>query len=151
MADHMILDRQIVPATYTLHEELPADFVPTTNAAIPALDWLELKAAGLDLGGVGIIIVGDTDLEPLREHLADVSFFALAFPLTKDGRAYSHARRLRTHWGYEGTLLAFGDVQRDQASNMARCGINAFYMRPDQDLEATLGVFERFSAYYQYA
>ena len=71
--------------------------------------------------------------------------------LLKDGRAYSHARRLRAHWGYQGTLLAFGDVQRDQASNMARCGVNAFYMRPDQDLAATLGAFERFSAFYQYA
>ena len=151
MSERMILDREIVPAPYTLHEELPEGYVPTAKTAIPATEWLRLSSAGDDLSGVGVIVQGDTDLAPLKEHLGDVAFFALSFPLVKDGRSYSHARRLRTHWGYEGTLLAFGDVQRDQATNMARCGINAFYMRAGEDLEATISGFERFSAYYQYA
>ena len=57
---------------------------------------------------------------------------------------------MRALWGYDGLLLAYGDVQRDQLLNMARCGINGFYMRSEQDLEESLKAFSTYSVTYQY-
>ena len=151
LPSEMILDQEVVSAEITVLESLPEGWEPQANTAIPVDDWLRLLADGADLKGVGVVVFGDSDIEALRAHLERVPVVALSFPHFKDGRAYSHARRLRAHWGFEGLLLAFGDVQRDQLVNMSRCGINGFYLRGDQDLYESLKAFGTYSQFYQYA
>ena len=77
----------------------------------------------------------DQNVDSLAPHLQRASFVAISFPKFGDGRGYSHARRLRKNHGYEGMILGFGDVLRDQLMHMHRCGINGLYLREDQDLE----------------
>ena len=148
--EKMILDQEVTEATLRVLETLPDGWQTSPDTAIPLKDWLRLKDEGQDLTGVGVVIDGATDLELVRAHLADLPAIALSFPQFKDGRCYSHARRLRAIWGYEGLLLAFGDVQRDQLLNMSRTGINGFYMRSDQDLQESLKAFSTYSVTYQY-
>ncbi|MEZ4265054.1 MAG: DUF934 domain-containing protein [Myxococcota bacterium] len=150
MSEHMILDREVVDARWCLYAGLPSDWVAAPDTAIPIEDWLRLHEAGEPLKGVGAIIEGDTDIEPLRPHLANLPVIALHFPKFADGRCYSHARRLRKHWGYTGRLLAFGDVLRDQLLHMSRCGMDAFYMAPGSDLRASLRAFSLYTEQYQY-
>ena len=52
--------------------------------------------------------------------------------------------------GYDGTILAFGDVLRDQLLYMSRCGINGFYLRSDQDPQTCLAAFDLYTTHYQY-
>ena len=99
---------------------------------------------------VGVIVQGPDDIAPLQPHLDAVPFIALRYPVFSDGRSYSHAYRLRKTWKYAGPLIAFGDVLRDQLLYMSRCGIDGFYLRQDQNLEACLAAFQLYSAYYQY-
>jgi uncharacterized protein (DUF934 family) len=66
------------------------------------------------------------DVAPDLEHLGTV---ALAFPVFKDGRAYSNARRLRERHGYTGEIRAIGNVLRDQYLFMQRCGFDALEVK----------------------
>ena len=149
MPEQMILDGAVVPARFVLRESPAPGEVPPADSAIPLAAWLGLRESGFDLQGVGVIVEGQDDLTPLEPHLPEVAVVVLRIPKFTDGRAYSHARRLRAAWGYRGVVLASGDVLRDQLVYLARAGVNAFYMREDQDLRASLGAFSLFSAFYQ--
>ena len=149
MSEQMILDGKVAAAAYTLVSD--SDDSPKPGDAIAIDRWLALKAADdVDLSRVGVILEGDQDISALQGLLSELAFVALHVPKFTDGRVYSHARRLRALWGYEGVILAFGDVLRDQLLYMSRCGINAFYMREDQDLHASLAAFELYTEHYQY-
>jgi uncharacterized protein (DUF934 family) len=51
---------------------------------------------------------------------------ALVFPTFRDGRAFSSAALLRERYGFKGEVRAAGDVWREQARFMQRCGFDAF-------------------------
>ena len=99
---------------------------------------------------IGVTLEPGDDVTTLEAHLDRVSFVALHFAKFTDGRGYSHARLLRTRYGFKGTILAYGDVLRDQLLLMHRSGINAFYMREGQDEVAALEAFTRFEDQYQF-
>ncbi|TNF23532.1 MAG: DUF934 domain-containing protein [Deltaproteobacteria bacterium] len=145
----MILDGAVVPRRFTLLDGVP-DGPLAPGMAIPCHDWQRLHAAGADLDGIGLILEGHCDVAALREHLDDIPFIALHFPKFTDGRCYTHARRIRHFWGYTGTLLAYGDVLRDQLVYLWRVGVNAFYLRQDQDVHEAVRSFSLYTAFYQY-
>jgi uncharacterized protein (DUF934 family) len=148
MADVMILDKKVVPVAFKVTAD--EDAQPAPGHAIPLARWLALSDAGQDMSETGVILSGDTDPMPLKGHLPTLAFVAIQFPKFADGRGYSHARRLRALWKFQGPIVAFGDVLRDQLHYMARSGINGFLLRPDQDPEACLAAFSLYSSPYQY-
>lgn len=75
---------------------------------------------------VGVRLESDEQVEALAYDLPRLSVVALAFPKFGDGRAYSSARLLRERYGFKGEVRAVGDVLREQAGYMARCGFDAF-------------------------
>jgi uncharacterized protein (DUF934 family) len=75
---------------------------------------------------VGVRLESDEQVEALAYDLPRLSVVALAFPKFGDGRAYSSARLLRERYGFKGEVRAVGDVLREQAGYMVRCGFDAF-------------------------
>ena len=75
---------------------------------------------------VGVRLEADEEVEALAYDLPRLSVVALVFPKFGDGRAYSYARLLRERFGYKGEVRAVGDVLREQAGFMVRCGFDAF-------------------------
>ncbi len=75
---------------------------------------------------VGVRLQPDEAVEGLVYDLPRLSVVALAFPKFRDGRAYSSAALLRERYGYTGEVRAVGDVLREQAYVMVRCGFDAF-------------------------
>lgn len=142
----MIEDRQVVARRWTLGDGAEA----TPGTIVPLSRWLELRAAGSDLSEVGVALENDVSPAVLKPYLSELPVIALAFPHWKDGRAYSQARKLRYLWGYRGTLLAHGDVLRDQILWMSRVGFDALHLREDQDPVAALSAFALYTAFYQY-
>jgi uncharacterized protein (DUF934 family) len=142
----MIHDRRVVPRRWTLSDGGAA----TPGTIVPFSRWLELDAAGHDLSEVGAALENDHSPAVLKPYLARLPVVALRFPTWKDGRAYSQARKLRYLWGYRGTILAHGDVLRDQILWMSRVGFDALHLREDQDPLASLAAFSLYSAFYQY-
>lgn len=75
---------------------------------------------------VGVRLQSDETVEALAYDLPRLAVVALAFPKFRDGRQYSNARILRERLGYRGEVRAVGDVLREQAGFMLRCGFDAF-------------------------
>ena len=75
---------------------------------------------------VGVQLEPGEPVEALARDLPHLTLAALAFPKFRDGRAYSSAALLRERYGFAGEVRAVGEVQRDQAFMMVRCGFDAF-------------------------
>ncbi len=84
------------------------------------LCWLD---AGLT---VGVRVPADESVESLSNMLPRLALVALDFPVFRDGRAYTSATLLRERLRWTGELRAVGDVLREQAWLMVRCGFDSF-------------------------
>ena len=108
-----------------LDEETPA---PATGGVILSLSRFQAEGEGLLAAGrpVGVRIKSDEQVEVLAYDLPRLALVALEFPKFRDGRAFSSAMLLRERYGYVGEVRAVGEVLREQANFMLRCGFNAF-------------------------
>ena len=75
---------------------------------------------------VGVRLTSEQEVEGLVYDLPRLAVVALEFPKFRDGRHYTSARLLRERFGYAGEIRAVGDVLREQARFMIRCGFDAF-------------------------
>ena len=104
-------------------DELPAD-----GDVILSFARFQNEGDGLLSEGraVGVRLEADQAVEDLAYDLPRLSLVALNFPKFRDGRAYTSARLLRERYGFGGEVRAVGDVLREQAKFMVRCGFDAF-------------------------
>lgn len=98
---------------------------------------------------VGVRVEAAESVEDLAPELANISVVALAFPRYTDGRAYTSARILRERFGYKGYVRAVGDVLREQARYMVRCGFDAFEPADNSTPEEWTHAVGRFRHVYQ--
>jgi len=98
---------------------------------------------------IGVRLGAGDDIEEIADDLSAVALIALEFASFSEGRAYTQARLLRDRHGYQGEIRAVGDVSRDRLAFMERCGINAFEMGGNGNLEAALKAFAEISDFYQ--
>lgn len=75
---------------------------------------------------VGVRLASEEEVEALAYDLPRIAVVALEFPKYRDGRPYTNARLLRERFGFLGEVRAVGDVLREQAGFMVRCGFDAF-------------------------
>lgn len=100
---------------------------------------------------VGVRVQSDEEVEALAYDLPRIAVVALVFPKFRDGRHYSAARILRERLKYEGEVRAVGDVLREQAHFMLRCGFDAFIPADGSTPEDWAGVGSRYRHVYQRA
>jgi uncharacterized protein (DUF934 family) len=100
---------------------------------------------------VGVRVESDEAIEDLAYDLPRIAVVALVFPKFRDGRAYTSARLLRERFGYKGEVRAVGDVLREQARFMVRCGIDAFEPADGSTAEQWDRAAHRFRHVYQRA
>jgi uncharacterized protein (DUF934 family) len=86
-------------------------------------DGEALFADGRD---IGVRIEAGESVDDLAYDLPRIAVVALVFPTFRDGRAFSSAALLRERYAYKGEVRAVGDVWREQARFMVRCGFDAF-------------------------
>jgi uncharacterized protein (DUF934 family) len=98
---------------------------------------------------VGVRLTSDEEVEALAYDLPRIAVVALAFPKFLDGRHYSNARILRQRYGFARELRAVGDVLREQASFMLRCGFDAFEPADGSTPEQWERAAHRFRHVYQ--
>lgn len=149
----LIRDREIVSDDRLWIDdeaELPDEGQP---AVVSWERWQTLLDGAEDDGRhaqLGVQIPNTLDLNEAWPQLAQRGLIVPSFPAFGDGRAYSQARLLRDRYGFTGEIRAAGEaVVRDQLFGLARCGVNAFQLRADQDPEGCLAAFETFSDAYQ--
>ena len=93
---------------------------------------------------VGVRLAIDTDPMSFAADIGRFALIVIEVPSSVDGRFFSIAARVREHLRYRGELRVTGDVAPDQLSFMRRCGINAFELGDDVDVERFIRRYERF-------
>lgn len=153
----IIRDRAVVDDDWTRVDDA-APLPAAGKVIVTHARWLAETDALRARGGIGVAIPPALDVATLAGDLPALELVALSFVFiqprpeggrTFDGRAYSQARLLRERHGFRGEIRATGDVFRDAMYAMHRCGVNAFEVRPGQDLDDALRAFAEFSTAYQ--
>ena len=126
--------------------------LPAAPTLLPLAVWLARKDEILALDkAVGVWLDSHEGAEAIAGDLEHFAVIGVNFPKFTDGRSYSTARLLRERHGYRGEIRAIGDVLQDQLFYMKRCGIDAYALRADKDIEAALAGLRVFSETYQAA
>jgi len=126
--------------------------LPEAPTLFPLTVWQARKDELLArIATAGVWLDSSESPEALVSDLSDLSIVAVNFPKFADGRGYSTARLLRERYGYRGEIRAIGDVLHDQLYFMKRCGIDAYAVRADKDIDAALAGLNTFSDAYQAA
>ena len=90
-------------------------------------------------------------VEALAYDLPRIAVVALDYPKFRDGRAFTSARVLRERLNFKGEVRAVGDVLREQAGYMVRCGFDAFEPADGSTVEDWERATQRFRHVYQRA
>jgi uncharacterized protein (DUF934 family) len=132
-----------------------ADEEPLPDAGGVILSFARFQVEGDALLGegraVGVRMEVDQPVEDLAYDLPRLSVVALAFPKFRDGRQYSAARILRERFGFDGEIRAVGDVLREQAAFMVRCGFDAFEAADGSSPQEWVAAAFRYRHVYQRA
>jgi uncharacterized protein (DUF934 family) len=127
------------------------DALPEGAPAIVGLErWqAERETLARRNAPLGIRLRADQPPKEIAEDLDRFGVIALEFPSFGDGRAYSYARLLRERYGYRGELRAVGQVLRDQALFMRRCGFDAFEVADGTSAAGWREALGEVSVFYQ--
>ena len=75
---------------------------------------------------VGVRIEPDEEVEALAYDLPKLAVVVIAFPKYRDGRGFSSAHLVRRRFGFTGEIRAVGEVLREEANFLVRCGFDSF-------------------------
>lgn len=159
----IIKNRQIIDSPWRLEADPPnnpldnppvmlSSGLSAGDKASPQLvsvpDWL---VAGSDVkgsGNMGVYLQPTDEVSSIAKDLGCIPIIAIVFARFSEGRGYSQATELRQQH-YQGEIRAIGATV-DNLSFMERCGINAFQLDNDDDLEQALSFFTDIDAVYSY-
>ncbi len=129
------------------------DPVPAEGAVIVSFARFLAGPEALPAGGrpVGVRVAVVEAVEELAPYLDRLALVALVFPKFRDGRAFSSAMVLRERYGFKGEIRAVGEVLRELAHFMVRCGIDAYMPSDGSTPEAWERAAFRFRHVYQAA
>ena len=145
----LVKDRAIVEDVWVYvadDEEAPASGAVIVGAG----RWIAERESLMRRNApVGVLLRNDLDPAEVAADLHRFGVVALEFPAFRDGRAYTQARLLRERYGFRGELRATGEVLRDQAPFMRRCGVDAFEIGSGADAGAFGRAISEISVFYQ--
>jgi uncharacterized protein (DUF934 family) len=125
--------------------------IPDGDVIVSVKRFMAEGEALLGSRRVGVRIEPEEAVEDLVYDLPRLDLVALAFPKFLDGRAFTSARLLRERYGFKGEIRAVGEVLREQAFHMVRCGFDAFVPTDGSDPEAYAAAIARYRHVYQRA
>jgi uncharacterized protein (DUF934 family) len=127
--------------------------IPAAGDVVVTLARLSSEGDALLSSGrrVGVRLQPSEQVEDLAYDLAGLAVVQLAFAKFRDGRPYSSAVVLRERLKYQGEIRAVGDVLREQAMQMVRCGFDAFEPADGSTPEQWLAAAHRYRHVYQRA
>ena len=145
-----IIKDKAVSKNQLRHCAAPETISDTLGASVPLEFWLAHKEDLIAREDVTAVqIAADQNPMDLVDDLNKIDCIVLPLVTGVDGRAYSHAYRLRTQLKFKGEIRVTGDIKHDTLGFLQRVGVNVFELSEEQDLEAALRAFSDFSDVYQ--
>ncbi|HUO22674.1 MAG TPA: DUF934 domain-containing protein [Caulobacteraceae bacterium] len=126
---------------------------PASGDLVVSLARFQSEGDGLMAAGhrLGVRLLPHEEAEALAYDLPRLAVVELKFDKFRDGRPYSNAILLRERFGFAGELRAVGDVLREQAQFMLRCGFDAFAPADGSGADEWLAATRRYRHVYQAA
>jgi len=100
-------------------------------------------------GNIGVRIAPADNVGDIADDLNRITLIAVELPAFTDGRAFSHARLLRSRYGYKGEIRAVGKYMADQAFYLQRVGVNAFELEDTAEYPTVISTLNDFTVKYQ--
>lgn len=122
---------------------------PSAHALLTLEQWHAVRDTWPADVPVGVILPNTLDVETLAADLPRLGLVAVQFPKWTDGRGYSQARVLRSRLRFGGEVRAIGEVVVDMLPLLARTGVTAVQLRPDQNEAAARRALSLVNAFYQ--
>jgi len=120
-------------------QESRAGTTPDSSVAISLARFRnEPEAWPTDSQAWTVVIAPDDELLEVPPAVLARAELLIEFPAFTDGRGYSHAATLRQRHGFTGTLVAVGDVRRDQLEFMRETGFTAYQITGNDSVEDML-------------
>lgn len=118
-----------------------------TEVTICSISLEELKALqnsndSISKDNLCLVLSTDTNIDEIPTNLTPFSWIAIHYPTYKDGRGHSIARTLRELKGYQGNILATGEILADHLVYLNRCGFNAFEPDSKENTEVCLSLLQ---------
>ncbi|MDC9728315.1 MAG: DUF934 domain-containing protein [Methyloprofundus sp.] len=111
--------------------------------------WNQDRDALSQLKNLGLRLESDVIIEEIVADLSHFSLIELFIPVFTDGRAFTHARLLRSRYGFTGDIRVNGDFMLDQIFYLNRVGISSYVLDEKDDAEKAIAVMDDFSDFYQ--
>lgn len=128
------------------------DIAGQAAVLLPLHLWLQLDEQQKRFKNIriGVRIEAGEVLDNLLDDLNYIDLLVLDFPAFNDGRSFSKAARLRTHYGFSGEIRATGAVYIDQVTAMLRAGFDSLQISDPLTLSRLLnGDLHDTGVYYQ--
>ena len=98
---------------------------------------------------LGLRLAPDVIIEEIAVDLSLFQLIELFIPVFTDGRAFSHARLLRSRYNYTGDIRVSGDFMADQLYYLSRVGASSFELNDQDNAQLFIQSMEDFSVDYQ--
>ncbi|MCF7970975.1 MAG: DUF934 domain-containing protein [Methylococcaceae bacterium] len=144
----LIKDKQVIQDSWTfIPDEAPL------NADFNIVSQTRWRQEGADLinrkGALGLRLESDAIVEEIVADLKHFQLIELHFPIFTDGRAFTHARLLRSRFGFTGDIRVSGDFMRDQVFYLSRVGVSSFVLNDQENALEVIAAMDDFSVVYQ--
>jgi len=144
----LIKDKQVTQDSWVFI----ADDAPL-NADFNTVSQARWRKEGADLinrkGALGLRLESDAVVEEIVDDLKHFQLIELHIPVFTDGRAFTHARLLRSRFGFTGDIRVSGDFMRDQVFYLSRVGVSSFELNDQDSALEVIASMDDFSVQYQ--
>jgi len=143
----LIKDKQVIQDDWLFISDdtpLKADYNIVSIAR-----WQQQRNQLSQTKNLGLRLEPDVAIEDIANDLSHFQLVQLFFPVFTDGRAFTHARLLRSRYGFTGDIRASGDFMRDQVFYLNRVGISSFELNDQDNAQQIIQSMHDFSVNYQ--
>ena len=143
----LIKDKQVTQDNWEyIFDETPlkADYI-----IVSLVRWQQERNQLSKVKHLGLRLESDVVLEEIADDLAHCQLIELYFPVFTGGRAFTHARVLRSRYGFAGDIRASGDYMRDQVYYLSRVGVSSFELNDQDNAQQVIQAMGDFSVDYQ--
>lgn len=143
----LIKNKQLIQDNWVyIVDETPvkADYIIVSLAR-----WRQERDELSKVKHLGLRIESDIKLEDIADDFSHFQLIELYIPVFTDGRAFTHARLLRSRYGFSGDIRASGDFMRDQVFYLSRVGISSFELNDHENVQEVIQSIDDFSVNYQ--
>ncbi len=150
----LIKNKQLVEGDSwaVVNDTNPQEDLSSGQWILPLSAFLEMAQKGdIDYSRFGVWLANDQMASEIAEFTRNLQIVAIDFPAFADGRAFSQARVLRDQLDYSGEIRATGSFIQDQMFYLSRCGVDAFALNEEMNVESVISSLNDFTETYQAA